>query len=65
MDAASVQLHVVENEALYTPDLKDGSVLKSASGSDLYVTVVDDVFYINCVRVIATDSIVSNGVTLI
>lgn len=62
MDCASVQRHIVENEALYTPDLNDGDVIKSASGENLYVNVVDDEFYINCVRVITTDSIVSNGV---
>ncbi|KAI5841387.1 FAS1 domain-containing protein [Morchella snyderi] len=63
MDCASVQRHVVENKALYTPDLKDGDVIESASGDKLYVNVLEDEFYyINCVRVITTDNIVSNGV---
>jgi uncharacterized surface protein with fasciclin (FAS1) repeats len=62
MDCASIQRHVVENEALYTPDLKDGDVIESASGENLYVNILDDEFYINCVRVITTDNIVSNGV---
>ncbi|KAH8145531.1 uncharacterized protein LAJ45_10501 [Morchella importuna] len=62
MDCASVQRHVVENQALYTPDLKDGDVIESASGENLYVNILDDEFYMNCVRVIKSDNIVSNGV---
>lgn len=62
IDAASVGNHIIDDAALYSPDIKDGDVHKTTQGSNLYFTVKGNDFYVNCVRLVKTDAIASNGV---
>lgn len=62
LSTSAIQYHTVNDNAIYSPDLKDGDVIKSSQGSNLYINVKDGVFYVNCVRIVKTDGISNNGV---
>lgn len=59
---AIFQYHIVPNFVGYSPLLKNGMLLKTAQGDDVNITKQGDQLYVNAAKVIATDSIVANGV---
>lgn len=57
-----VENYIVLDKALYSPLLHDGDIFTSMDGTTLNITVKHDGTYVNCVRIISSDLITSNGV---
>ncbi|KAB5513470.1 hypothetical protein GE09DRAFT_629143 [Coniochaeta sp. 2T2.1] len=54
--------HFVEGNVLYSPLLTNGSTIKSLQGSNLTVTVLKESIFLNDVKIIRRDFMISTGV---
>jgi uncharacterized surface protein with fasciclin (FAS1) repeats len=59
---ATLEYHVVPNFLGYFPVLTDGMVLKTAQGSNLYITVNGNATFVNAARITASNYLTDNGV---
>ncbi|KAI1749705.1 FAS1 domain-containing protein [Xylaria castorea] len=54
--------HVVNGTVAYSPDLGNGTTLRTEDGQDLNIRVVDNQTYVNSARVTVPDILYANGV---
>lgn len=59
---AVFQYHIVPGALAYSPDLKNGLLLKTQQGDNVNITVQGSNLYVNSAKIISTDHIVANGV---
>ena len=56
------EYHVVPGEVAYTPLLTNGKTMKTVQGGEITITVLNDLIYVNDVKIIASDYLTNTGV---
>jgi hypothetical protein len=56
------EYHIVHGEVAYTSLLTNGKTLKTVQGGEVTITVLDGLIYVNDVKIIAPDYLITTGV---